>query len=221
VVELILQGILRETFKNTAYNTISYIQHDTALLAALRRGDLLIKLNFLQGQHDNETSVKRSGSAKRPAAKRRKSSSQSEQKTHDEPNTADDHSHLVSYVDDDFIEDEPQADLEIEFDEDDDRRHSKRESLEPIDDDFEVSQSSEDTPILKRLKKGPPTRPPPAAAASASSRPSIGQPARGQPQSSDFVESDDFLESAALDENRDDEEAYQDMIMASAQYSYD
>ena len=47
IIELMLQGILKETFKNTAYTTISYIKTDPHLSQQLRCGDLLIQLRFV------------------------------------------------------------------------------------------------------------------------------------------------------------------------------
>lgn len=73
IIELMLQGILKETFKNTAYTTISYIKTDPHLSQQLRSGDLLIQLRFVDPafakQHAAEaggaTPKRRASSAKK------------------------------------------------------------------------------------------------------------------------------------------------------------
>ena len=47
VIELMLQGVLREQFRNTAYSTNSYLECDPAVANMLRRGDMLIRLRGL------------------------------------------------------------------------------------------------------------------------------------------------------------------------------
>lgn len=148
VVELLLQGLLRETFKNTAYSTISYLQHDQALLAALRRGDLLIKIAFSDDKLSKpavKTPRKRASKSATSAASSSSSSSAAAAATPADPAL------LESDGDGEqewLPDSDPEPDVELD---DDDERHNGAGALKEEADD----SCNEDQPIArKRLKKG-------------------------------------------------------------------
>lgn len=219
-MELLLQGILRETFKNTAYSTISYIQHDATLLAALKRGDLVVKLTCLQGaathnhveEEDDVDTPASSSRKKKPRASRAPPASRARLRltapTYDSvdpldttpltgPHLASRTSAFATAVDveedeEDFLDEEPSSEVDIDFEEE----HDEEERL---------SQSSEDTPIAiarhaqptqqhQRNGAGPPSRAAAAASASAAAT-------RYQPHFfSSYASTDAYLDAADADE---------------------
>jgi hypothetical protein len=238
VMELLLQGILRETFKNTAYSTISYIQHDPDLLGALRRGDLLVKLTSVQAPNNAK-------SAKKPAKKRAsKKGTKVEAGVEDDsesqqnaaasqyfPASSSSNQHLNYDDDDDFDIQEPEPEVELDEEapdvqddvgEDGDGmdyegggaaaasvKPERLKQEQKQDPQDSASQSSEDQPIMrKRLKKAAEVKREAKPSPAAASR-SSDAPSR-RPSFAPKHSQEDFMDD-------DDGDAYQAMLLESAQ----
>jgi len=115
VVELMLQGVLREKFRTTAYATNSYLEVDPNVAQLLRRGDMLIRLKCVDHKWAKKHAAAAAGVDGSTPVKARKRASTGGGKGKAAAAAAAESEESASEPEEDFIDEEQYA---VEMDED-------------------------------------------------------------------------------------------------------